>query len=478
MGSVPDQQVTFRKFVREVCRFAPAELLAAVAREGCVQTLRHRQSPHLLLDGASPVTPWALAEIARESIVYGAQQGQAPPSVLGLWRLCTLYANLDDPLSEGPDASIDQFFVRIGFEQFRWQLSEFEELARPHALLIEAALSVPQAAAFSEDRWRAALGCSVEEFLRVGFFLFVWASQHDGWVDLEWMNLPHFKKQVWDHCPPELIQHVADNLLGADMAHLRKIDGITTSSRAVHEHRFNPLVSRPLVRMRDGRFLAPHPMLILHRLGVSGLYYDRVGERGFSDQLGPVFEGYVGMHLRLLQNARVEHSIMATPADEIIDYVVVLPDVVLLVEVKATRLTHDARMGLDQLSLDRDRTLGKAYKQIARAEGLILGGDPALSFVPVDRPRRGIVVTLEPYWNAVSGFAALPPPPPIPTTVAHIREIEFLAAAGLVNDVGKSLLVLTGEHSNHAVHDAVESLDCARNPILDRAWAASVGLVA
>jgi hypothetical protein len=427
------------------------------------------------LDGASPVTPWALAEIARESIVHGAQQGQAPPSLLGLQRLCALYANLDDPLSETPEASIDQFFVRIGFEQFRWQLSEFEELARPQALFVEAARRVSRVPAHSEERWRAALGCSVDEFVDTGFYLFVWAAQNGGWIDLDLMTMPHFEEVNALH-PPELVRLVVDWLLAAGIPQLRAMDGAQVVPGNVQEHRFNPLAARPLVKMRDGRFVVPHPLLILHRLGVSGLYYDRVQEAGFTDQLGSVFEEYVGMHLQLLRGAQVEHAVMAAAGDEVIDYVVVLREVVLLVEVKATRLTELARMGLEQLTTDRDRTLGKAYWQIDRAERLIAEGHPAFSFVPRDRPRRGLVVTLEPYWNALTSFADLPRAS-ISTTVAHIREVELLGAAGLVSDVGSCLLGMTGEHSNNVLHAAVVNLDRVRNPVLDRGWSAALGRI-
>jgi hypothetical protein len=455
MARERDGTVPFAQFLRAICRFGPTELLTVVAAEGAQQTLRHREDPRTLLEGASPVTPWALTEIARESIVDGLQRGQHPPTSHDLRRLCALYANLDDPLAAGPDASIERFLVRLGFEQFRWQLSEFEELARAHALFIEAASRVAEATAFTDERWRSALGCSVDEFVHVGFFLFVWAARHHSQVDLEWMRLPHFR-EVLEIFPRDRID-AAVQRLAATPGELRALDGRAPVPDNVREHRFNPLVARPLVRMRDGRLLAPHPLLILQRLGVGGLYYDRVRDEGFTDQLGAVFEEYVGMQLDLLSGATLHRRIMAAKGDEVIDYVVVLPEVVLLIEVKATRLTELARIGLQQLDLDKDRTLGKAYGQISRTEQLIAEAHPAFTFVPRDRPRRGIVVTLEPYWNAVSGFGTRPETP-IPTVVAHIREIEFLASAGIANDVGPALAALTGSHSNNAIHGAALSV--------------------
>lgn len=463
--------MTFARFIREVQKFAPNELLPALALEGTAQTIRHREDPKKLLDGASAVTPWAIMEIARESIVHGVQGGQRPPSSQDMRRLCEMYLDLNDPLTESPAASLDRYLVRVGFEQFRWQLSEFEELARPHALFIEAASRVPEATVFQEESWRSALGCSVDEFVDIGFFLFVWASGHGGWIDLNWLSLPHFRP-VLDRYPRERIEWVVENRLAGSLQQIRDMDGKQHTRTSVAEHRFNPLAARPLIRMRDGRLLAPHPLLILHRVGTTGIYYDRVGEKGFTDQLGKVFEEYVGMHLRLLSRAEVHQSVMAARSDEVIDYVVVLPDVVLLIEVKATRLTEHARAGLDQLDIDRERTIGKAYSQINRAARLIDERHPAFSFVPQDRPLRGLVVTLEPYWNATSGFSP-PRASAVPTTVASIREVEYLGSVGILNDVGPQLLHLTGDHSNYALHQAVEHLGQAKNPILERGWDAA-----
>jgi hypothetical protein len=387
-----------------------------------------------------------------------------------------LHANLDDPIGDSQDASVEHFLVRLAFEQFRWQLSEFEELARPHALFVEAAARVPSATAFADSAWRTALGCSVDEFVRLGFFLFVWASQHEGWVDLSWLDLPNFR-EVLEIFPRDRIESVTSQKLSASFAEFRAMDSQRIMPANALEHRFNPLVARPLVQMRNGRLLTPHPLLILHRLGVNGLYYDRVSDDGFTDQLGDVFEEYVGMHLRLLAGADVRHAVMAGPSDEVIDYVVVLPEVVLLVEVKATRLTEAARAGLAQLDTDRDRTLGKAYAQITRAARYIEQEHPAFAFVPKGRQLRGIVTTLEPYWNAVSGLGPAPTAT-VPTTVAHIRELEYLASVGLVNDVSAALLTLTGTHSNQALHHAVEHLARDRNPILERGWDAAMRLAA
>jgi hypothetical protein len=338
---------------------------------------------------------------------------------------------------------------------------EFEELSRPHALFIAAASAVPEATSYTPEAWSAALGCTLEQFIATGFFAFVGTSQQDGWFDPAWLAQPNFDL-LEGHLgltDPEVLG-LLDRHFAVTPDRFREMDRNPQEFAGVEEHWFNPLTARPMIKMRNGKYLAPHPLLILHRLSCNGLYYDRVTEPGFTDQLGPVFEHYVGMHLDLLAGAAVHHSIRRANGNEVIDYVVVLPDVVLpdvvlLIEVKATRLTEAARAGFDKFDDDAARTIGKAQTQINTANQMIDDGDAAFSFVPTDLPRRGLIVTLEPYWGAHTGFGAQLTQA-VPTTVAHIREMEFLAS--VTEPVGTGLLTLDGQ------------LEQRRTPIRRKPW--------
>lgn len=464
------EAVSFRRFMREVGRYGPSALLPEVARLASQQALRHREGADGYFDGKTGVTPWALVEVARECIVNGIESGR-PATADDVRRLCNLYANLEDPLTESPQASIDQFLVRLGFEQFRWQISEFEEISRSRALLVEAARQVHTAIAFTDDAWEAAIGCSVDEFIRVGFFLYVWAARHDGWIDLSYLDLPHFES-VLELFPRDRVLSIIGRLLAATPGELRALESSGVVQDNVMEHRFNPLHARPLVRMRGGRLLAPHPLLLLQRLGVNGLYYDRVKDNGFTDQLGPVFEAYVGMNLDLIAGATIHREVTLGSKGKSVDFVVVLPKVTLLVEAKATRLTEPARAGLKELDGDRERTLGKAQSQIDRTHELATAGHPALEFIPTDRPFRGLIVTLEPFWMAMSGFGP-PSSGVVRTTTASIREVEQFCVSSSTNDVSDVLLKLPVQHSNQVLAKAVSG-DRDKNPILDRNWKAAL----
>jgi hypothetical protein len=431
---------------------------------GAHQASQHRGGSDYY-DGRSGVTPWALAAIAHESL--GAIESGRLASSADVDRLCGLYADLDDPITASPEASVDKFFVRLGFEQFPWQVSEFEELSRSRALLVEAAATVPAAKSLSTSAWQEHLGCTLEEFIDVGFFLFVWAAKHEGYVDLSFMDLEHFGP-VLERFPRERVERLLSTHMAGAPAQLQLMESNRITEENVLEHRFNPLTARPLVRMRDGRLLAPHPLLILQRLGVNGLYYDRAGEPGFTDQLGEVFERYVGSHLELINGATIHSEIALGKRDgKSVDYIVLLPRLTLLVEVKASRLTERARAGLDDLDTDRARTLGKAQSQIDRTYELARGGHPLLAFIPPDLPVRGLIVTLEPYWNAMSGFGP-DHSGAVRSVTASIREVERFCAASQEHDLSQSLIDMP-DHSNQVLAHAASD-DRARNPILARNW--------
>lgn len=461
-------QMRFDRFLKKVGRYNSAALIEAVAREGAVQASLHASNgPHDYYEGTTGVTPWALIEIAREAIVLDIRDGRRPTAE-DVRRLCHHYSQLEDPLGNSPGASVTHFMVRTAFEQFRWQLSEFEELSRSRALFVEAASQVPGATHFTEDAWRTATGYSVGEIVDVGFFLFVMAGHNLGQTELEMLNDGRFEPLLATH-PYDEVTGVVDRLLAASPKQLREMDSKADVPRNVMEHRFNPLTARPIVRFADGRRLTPHPLLILQRISPTGLYYDRCREEGFTDQLGPVFEHYVGMHLDLISGASVHREVDLGKHGKSVDFIVVLPEVTVLVEVKATRLTEEARAGLPQFDIDFDRTLAKAQAQVTRTKQHIDGGHPALSFVPTDRPVRGLIITLEPYWLALGGFGGYKPTGPAMTHIASVRELEAFCASAQNRDVGQLILDFPAEHSNNVLAKAADGSE-TRNPILDRNW--------
>lgn len=463
-----------KDLVREIRAFRPRDLLPVVARLEARFTKLGPLGLGPALDVDNIVTPWALTAIARESIVSGSD-GERPRAVSAqeVRRLCAIYANLEDPMTlAGAEADLTGFFVRTGFEQFPTQLSPFEEVSRTILLYRTAAAGVATAPLLSEDAWASELGIPLEDFVAVGFFLHVWAALHEGWVDLEWLRRPHFAPilSVFDEVD---IRRSVERYLAASFATFRALDAKAFRARALLEHRFNPLEARPLIKLA-GKLLAPSPTLLMQRISATGIYYDRCTEPGFTDQLGRVFEWYIGMHLKLIPNGVVLQEIEYAPSQYSVDWIVVFDELVLLVEVKATRLTERARAGVpDALAADIDRTLLRAHEQIEKTERLVRERHPSFAVVPADRPVMGLTVTLEPYWLLGTELTPLPKPDGavVPVVVASAREVEHVAACALTHDVGVLLReVLDEGRTGTRALTSLPQGPGLRNPLLDAAW--------
>lgn len=125
-----------------------------------------------------------------------------------------------------------------------------------------------------------------------------------------------------------------------------------------------PLERRPLVRL-DDRILCPSVTLMLRRMtsGLHHLFVNHIAEESRRNQyftyMGEVFEDYI---LDLLQNGfgssagrliREEEIEAVVPAGtSVCDAVVAFPDGALLVEIKAKKLSLDARVRGDLSALD------------------------------------------------------------------------------------------------------------------------------
>jgi len=241
---------------------------------------------------------------------------------------------------------------------------------------------------------------------------------------------------------------------------------------------FNPLVAKPLVQLDNHRLLAPEPRLLLHRISPTGLYFVGLEAFGdsFPDALGCLFEAYVGAQLRSLgQGSVFPDVIFGKPEQKTVDWFLVLDDLVLLVEAKASRPIEATRLGIGDGDDDLLGKLGKGINQLQRTYELLRDGTSELSHIPTDRPIAGIVVTLEPFHlaNTLIWDETLPTCD-IPSAVVPIQELEgTIGAVQGALDIGQrihSALTPTSP-SPPSLGAAAEGLEPKPNPILDAAWA-------
>ncbi len=193
----------------------------------------------------------------------------------------------------------------------------------------------------------------------------------------------------------------------------------------------------------------------------------------FTRDIGRVCQDYVGRQLSLIPNAAVVPEVVYDDDQRSVDWFVLFEDLVVLVEVKSTRMSHLARMGGNKLKDDVERCLGKAYKQVRRTHELLADGHSAFVEIPADRPRIAIIATLEPYWAANSPFIAeFLPESPIPTSVASVRALERLV--DVLRTIGgpEPLIKVLDDPDRRTwnLENGLPDITVPKNPILDAAW--------
>lgn len=109
------------------------------------------------------------------------------------------------------------------------------------------------------------------------------------------------------------------------------------------------------------------------------------------------------------------------------DWIVVLPDAVVLIEVKSARVNQGSRLNLAQYHEDVKADVGKGFSQIAATGDLIRKHHAAFTDIPDDRPLRGMVITAEPHYLInVPPYREGLPDPTLPTTVLSLGELETM----------------------------------------------------
>jgi hypothetical protein len=147
-----------------------------------------------------------------------------------------------------------------------------------------------------------------------------------------------------------------------------------------------------------GLAFAPSPDEIYRRASAEGVVYEGLGKYGthFTTDVGHFFEGYIGRQLGLIENAEVfpeAHYFTREGQKKTVDWLIVLPSAVLLVECKSVLPRRDVVEGWATFRDGHDQ-IRKGYEQIAATVDAIGAARPELKHIPLDRPFMGLVVTL------------------------------------------------------------------------------------
>lgn len=370
--------------------------------------------------------------------------------------------------------------VRMAYEQFPHQLSQFEELVRPYALFVKL-LPSATTEVVNDSFWARILGCPLHVFEGTTFLLGIGAQKNGGRFDPAWLDQPNFAPIV-RVISKDIILSVFRKHFASTVAEFRReANRARSPDSRLRRYDYNPLLARPFVGLSEDLYVAPLPELVFRKATVSSLYYlalDQLGsdadKEAFTRDLGALHQSYVGAQLGQLGDAQLIPEVVYDGDQRSVDWFVVWPDLVLLVEAKSTRLTQAARMGTDALQADMERAIGRAFRQIERSATLVRERHPAFSHIPADREIVGLVATLEPYFLANSPLIhQFLPAVSVPATIAAAREVEHLVSIGLRRPLPPLLHEVLADSDRRTWDISVALRDVepeARNPLLDEAW--------
>lgn len=417
------RRVRYSDFRQAVRRHAPSELIPFLsARAAAKQPLAMGWD-----DGwASDYPPWVYAAIAREAILYGNEHRRARLDEEAFRQLRNLMTESHDAhpdRDENPVALLGGY----AYEQFPYQTSIMEEIARPY-LLMAAGAGQPPAA-----DWERLLGGSIDQALGASFIIYV-AVMRNGFFDPRWFDEAWFAP-ISKVVSVRVARAVLD-LLTATVDEA-KADGKAAPALPPHLQRFayNPLIRTPLIDLGDGLRYAPQPQFILRAMSTENLYYRGIREwadANFAGVLGMQVQDYTGRQLRhsgrleVLEEFRWHKN--KTGGIDSSDWFLITPQLTILIECKSARMSMAAKAGSTDGLSRANAVLGKAYKQLKDNADEIRKGNPEYSHIPSDRPLMGLVVTAEPFYMANSQpVRATLPDPGMPVLTVSLREIEQLS---------------------------------------------------
>ena len=298
--------------------------------------------------------------------------------------------------------------------------------------------------------------------------------------DPTWIDAPQFS-EIREYASAELMASVFDAQFVGNRARLRSdqeaVEAIVGKPDPDYRRfGYNPLSRFPVVSGLDEHWWMPVPQLLLRKASPIGIFYAGMATFGktFADDLGPLFEGYIGDQLRLLDPDVIDEIPYKEGKNNklSVDYILVLPHCVLLVDAKSTRPTEDIRWGGPKAEDKLRALLNHGIGQLSNTARLITERHPNFAHIPADRPIVGLLVTMEAFHTVNTPFVSKALEScTIPYRVASAEEIEALVRLN-VDDIGQRLLehLNDPEREGHSIKTLVEVRELERNKVLDAAW--------
>jgi hypothetical protein len=340
-----EQVVSDYEYRQRVRRYKPSSLVPLVAATAA----RYWQQRDWLKSPYRKCMPWALADAARVSLASGTEHNRSEATDRDLLQVLNAFSQFDDPFLRDSDAHA--FLLRMAGQQLTWQVPEYETVARTSAIFTQTLPLQPMECL--RPGWDSELfGCSLREY--VGTAQLIWASAIScaGRFDPAVFGTPD-GELIARHVGQETVARVVDAHFATSADEFRAEDREVTAradrDERLRRYTYNPLRGRPFLTGFGPGYLCPVPHLALAKAAPWGVYFTGLSRYGdsFARDLGHLFEQYIGRQLGLLTGAQVHGEVTYGRKNgrKTVDWIVVLPEVVLLVEVKSAIPTEPVRLG-------------------------------------------------------------------------------------------------------------------------------------
>jgi hypothetical protein len=199
--------------------------------------------------------------------------------------------------------------------------------------------------------------------------------------------------------------------------------------------------------------IAPLGQAIIRKATPPALYH--LGLRalgtGFPDELGALFQHYVGRQLALVEGGtqvlpEFKHGPRRERKDSC-DWLLDLPGMLVLIECKARQPIESLRIGSSDWMSSVTGSIGYAIGQLNRSNDCIQSICAEEPRLDASKPRVGLVVTLEPFYVTQNWILAEQlPQSDIPVAILSVGELE-------------QLVVLSAEELEHVLAEAAQAAE-------------------
>ncbi len=404
---MPEPMIPLGQFSRQVQQYDPVEVVLK-----CAATSRYMDKDNKTFDQEpisdtvagfrriryALVTHSGLAAVVRVAIRNHPYARRKSGSAIDVMTLANNWNNVEDPFLGSGIMTL----VRVAYEQFPYQ-EQLDELI-PRHLTIWTETKPANPRLDIQEAFKRKTGLSIVEFMKIGVAFYSCAI-HQASFTREFIEGTQAEK-LQPFLTPEKVDAFLMSVAADFPAFRRLCLQEEQEAPGAGKWVFNPLISRPVITLPDGRFCVPIPRLLIQRI-TKGIYYDLQESfstpdyNPFLEWFGHAFEEYGGIILRMALKHSTVHPepLYGSPELGGPDWTILGQKIGLAMEFRSTRLPKIVRT-----TTERDAVMNRIRQALAHTVGRlpskikdIFDGTAGLPTTGVDEIVPA-VVTLESWY--------------------------------------------------------------------------------